>query len=74
MAYYATLSHKSVHWTSHEKRLNRSFESCKRYGSNGYAMEELVAELGAAFLCADLQLTRSCGPSMPPTFKTGCWY
>jgi antirestriction protein ArdC len=29
----------------------------KRFGSEGYAMEELVAELGAAFLCADLDLT-----------------
>jgi antirestriction protein ArdC len=29
----------------------------KRFGSEGYAIEELVAELGAAFLCADLDLT-----------------
>ena len=31
--------------------------SAKRFGSEGYAIEELVAEFGAAFLCADLDLT-----------------
>lgn len=55
-SYYATLAHESVHWTLHPSRLNRSFESKKRF-DEGYAREELVAELGAAFLCADLQLT-----------------
>ena len=55
-SYYATRAHESVHWTGHEKRLNRSFES-KRFGDAGYAVEELVAELGAAFLCADLGIT-----------------
>jgi antirestriction protein ArdC len=54
--YYATRIHESIHWTKHDKRLNRSFES-KRFGDNGYAVEELVAELGAAFLCADLGIT-----------------
>jgi antirestriction protein ArdC len=54
--YYATCSHESIHWTSHEKRLSRSFDS-KRFGDDGYAMEELVAELGSAFLCADLGIT-----------------
>jgi antirestriction protein ArdC len=37
-------------------RLNRDFNQ-KRWGDEGYAMEELVAELGTAFLCADLELT-----------------
>lgn len=55
-SYYATLAHESTHWTRHEKRLNREFGR-KRFGDEGYAMEELVAELGAAFLCADLELT-----------------
>jgi antirestriction protein ArdC len=55
-SYYATRAHESVHWTGHEKRLARSFDS-KRFGDDGYAVEELVAELGAAFLCADLGLT-----------------
>jgi antirestriction protein ArdC len=55
-AYYSTLAHETTHWTKHEKRLNRDFGR-KRFGDEGYAVEELVAELGAAFLCADLQLT-----------------
>lgn len=45
-----------MHWTRHEKRLNREFGR-KRWGDEGYAAEELVAELGSAFLCVDLQLT-----------------
>jgi len=55
-AYYATLSHEGVHWTGHPTRLNRSFGS-QRWGDDGYAVEELVAELGAAFLCAALGLS-----------------
>ncbi|HWY87122.1 MAG TPA: zincin-like metallopeptidase domain-containing protein [Gemmataceae bacterium] len=54
--YYAARAHESIHWTKHDKRLKRSFES-KRFGDDGYAVEELVAELGAAFLCADLGIT-----------------
>ena len=42
--------------TAHESRLARDF-GAKRFGSEGYAIEKLVAELGAAFLCADLDLT-----------------
>ena len=55
-SYYATLAHEVTHWTRHPKRLERDFGR-KRFGDEGYAMEELVAELGAAFLCADLALT-----------------
>jgi antirestriction protein ArdC len=55
-SYYATLAHETTHWTAHESRLARDFGS-ERFGSEGYAIEELVAELGAAFLCADLDLT-----------------
>lgn len=55
-SYYATLAHETTHWTRHEKRLNREFGR-KRFGDEGYAMEELVAELGAAFLSSDLGLT-----------------
>ena len=54
-AYYATLAHELTHWTKHPKRLDREFGR-KRWGDEGYAREELVAELGAAFLCADLEL------------------
>jgi antirestriction protein ArdC len=55
-SYYATLLHELTHWTRHECRLNRDFGR-KRWGDAGYAAEELVAELGAAFLCADLGVT-----------------
>lgn len=54
-SYYATLAHEMTHWTGARSRLARDFGG-KRFGSQGYAMEELVAELGAAFLCADLAL------------------
>jgi len=52
----AVLAHEMTHWTSHASRLNRDFGR-KRWGDEGYAIEELVAELGAAFLCADLNIT-----------------
>lgn len=52
----ATLAHELTHWTRHSSRLDRDLGR-KRWGDEGYAMEELVAELGAAFLCADLQIT-----------------
>jgi hypothetical protein len=55
-SYYATLAHELTHWTRHGSRLNRDFGR-KRFGDEGYAMEELVAELGSAFLSADLKLT-----------------
>lgn len=54
-SYYATLAHECVHWTRHLRRLDRDFGRT-RWGDEGYAREELVAELGAAFLCADLGL------------------
>src|SRR5690606_8587123 len=52
-SYYATLAHEMTHWTRHPTRLNRDLGR-RRHGDEGYAREELVAELGAAFLCADL--------------------
>jgi antirestriction protein ArdC len=55
-SYYATLAHETTHWTRHQSRLDRDFGR-KRFGDEGYAMEELVAELGSAFLSADLELT-----------------
>jgi len=48
--YHATLLHEAVHATGHESRLKRLTPA--RFGSEGYAYEELVAELGAAMLCA----------------------
>lgn len=54
-SYYATLAHEATHWTRHPSRLDRDLGR-KCWGDAGYAHEELVAELGAAFLCADLGL------------------
>jgi antirestriction protein ArdC len=55
-SYYATLAHEMTHWTRHPSRLDRDLGG-KRFGDAGYAREELVAEIGAAFLCADLGIT-----------------
>lgn len=54
--FYATLSHEATHWTKGPKRLTRDFGK-KSWEDEGYAIEELVAEMGAAFLCADLEIT-----------------
>lgn len=55
-SFYSTALHELTHWTRHEKRLQRDFGR-QKFGDAGYAREELVAELGAAFLCADLGIT-----------------
>jgi len=60
-SYYATRAHEMIHWTRHESRLDRDLGR-KRFGDAGYAMEELVAEIGAAFLCADLCITPETRP------------
>ncbi|WP_259015516.1 ArdC family protein [Emticicia fluvialis] len=51
--YYSVLAHEMTHWTKHPTRLNRDFGR-KQWGDEGYAKEELVAEIGACFLAADL--------------------
>jgi len=51
-----TLLHELTHWTKHPARLARDFGRV-RFGDEGYAKEELVAELGSAFLSADLGIT-----------------
>jgi antirestriction protein ArdC len=53
--YYATLAHELGHWTRHPSRLNRAF-GAKRFADHGYALEELVAEMCAAFVGAELGL------------------
>ena len=57
----ATLAHELTHWTKHPVRLDRDMGRVK-WGDAGYAKEELVAELGAAFLCADLGITADVRP------------
>ena len=53
-AYGATAAHELVHWSGHDSRLNRDLKG--RFGSDAYAAEELVAELGSALIGADLGL------------------
>ena len=51
-AYWGTVLHELVHWTGHKERLSR--DQSGRGSMETYAREELVAELGSAFLCAQL--------------------
>src|SRR5262249_55182601 len=54
VGYYAVLAHEATHWTGAHQRLSRDFG--RRFSDSASAVEELVAELGAAFICADLGL------------------
>lgn len=58
--YYSTWAHEHTHWTGPKSRCDRDLSG--RFGSSAYAMEELVAELGAAFLCAKLGLSSTPRP------------
>jgi len=49
--YYGVALHELVHWTGHQSRCARDLRN--RFGSEAYAAEELIAELGSAFLCAE---------------------
>ena len=52
--YYATLLHELVHWSGHKSRLNRpGIVETHAFNSVSYAFEELIAEIGSAFLCAE---------------------
>lgn len=53
--YYSTRAHETVHWTGHPDRLGRDLTG--RFGSDSYAAEELIAELGAAMWCAQAGLS-----------------
>ena len=51
-SYYGTALHELTHWTGHKSRCDREYG--KRFGDQAYAREELVAELGSAFLCGHI--------------------
>jgi antirestriction protein ArdC len=55
-AYFAVLGHEHIHWTGHGSRLDRNLT--QRFGKAERAAEELVAEIGSAFLCAELDITQ----------------
>jgi antirestriction protein ArdC len=50
-----TLAHELAHWSGHRDRLARDLTG--RFGDDSYAMEELIAELSAAFTCAEVGIT-----------------
>lgn len=49
--FYCTVFHELTHWTGHKSRLDRDLRH--HFGSRAYSAEELTAEIGAAFLCAE---------------------
>ena len=55
VSYYSVLAHECVHWTGAKHRLDRDLTG--RFGGDSYAMEELVAELGSAFVAAHLGIS-----------------
>jgi antirestriction protein ArdC len=55
VSYYATLAYECIYWTGHPTRCNRDLTG--RFGDAAYAAEALIAELGAAFLCGNLQMS-----------------
>lgn len=59
-AYYAVKLHELVHWTGAPHRIDRRFG--KRFGDWDYAFEELIAELGAAFLCSAFRIVNEPRP------------
>jgi len=65
--YYRTCLHELTHATGHASRLNRKLLNA--FGSKHYAREELVAEMGSAFLCAALGIA----PTVRHADYIGCW-
>lgn len=55
--YYSTLFHELIHWTGHQSRLNR-FQSAD-YNSDNYSKEELIAEIGSAYLCSQFGINNT---------------
>jgi antirestriction protein ArdC len=52
IAYYGTYIHELAHWTGHSSRCHRPLNN--KFGTQAYAFEELIAELGAAMVCNEL--------------------
>jgi len=65
--WFRTKLHELTHWSGHPLRLNRDFSG--RRGGEAYAREELVAELGSAFLCAELGVA----PTVRHADYLGAW-
>lgn len=65
--FYRTAFHELSHWTGHKSRLDREFTG--KFGSESYAREELVAELSAAFICAEIGIR----PTVRHADYIGAW-
>lgn len=65
-AYYSTFFHELVHWSGHSSRLDRLVPA--RFGDEPYSREELIAEIGAAFLCAQAAIDQ------PPVLEQSAAY
>ena len=68
--YYSVLSHEYAHFCGAASRLNRDFSG--RFGDQSRAMEELIAEISAAMLCAHLQLELEPRVDHAPYLPRGC--
>jgi antirestriction protein ArdC len=60
-SYYATLAHEEIHWSGARHRLDRDLSRYSKEKS-ARALEELIADIGAAFLCADLGIVPELEP------------
>lgn len=70
--YFATLFHELIHSTGHEKRLKRAtLAEHNGFGSDPYCKEELIAEMGAAFLCGQAEIAERTIESSAAYIK--CW-
>jgi antirestriction protein ArdC len=67
--FYGVLAHELTHWSGGKSRLHRDLFG--RFGSVSYAVEELVAELGAAFIAGQLDCRAIRAPIMRPTSPLG---
>jgi antirestriction protein ArdC len=68
-SYYSTSANEVTHWSGAKHRLGR--ELTIRFGTEVYAAEELIAELGAVFTCARLELLPSLGAITLHTLRRG---
>ena len=71
-SYAATLAHECVHWTAPEHRVNRDLSRYAKDSSEA-AREELVAELGSCFLCADLGIAPELEPRSDHASYLASW-
>jgi antirestriction protein ArdC len=70
--FHATKFHELLHASGHRSRLNRdTLTEAAPFGSAGYSREELLAEMGAAFLCAEVASGRPRSLTRQRIFRAG---